>query len=79
MPPHSAPSDVGHLAQMTASLRTPMVLLSDLHDTFGTPFLLAISNTVSSLLSAIQVSYFIYKHELPSLPQFCTDSEEQQA
>ncbi|KAJ7615452.1 hypothetical protein FB45DRAFT_1108127 [Roridomyces roridus] len=43
-----------HLSTLIPSLKLPLVVLGDLHDTFSTPFLLAISNTVVSLITSIQ-------------------------
>ncbi|KAJ7615947.1 hypothetical protein FB45DRAFT_235546 [Roridomyces roridus] len=42
------------LKDTIASLNVGLALLNDLHDAFGSPFVLAISNTVSSLIVAVQ-------------------------
>jgi hypothetical protein len=41
-----------------ACLTPAVTLLNELHDTFGTPFLLAICSTTLSLISAVQVYKF---------------------
>jgi branched-subunit amino acid permease len=47
------------LNNIGACLTTAITLLSELSDTFGTPFVPAISNTAFSLITVIQVSKLI--------------------
>lgn len=54
--PHQTITDI-RLNDILTCLKLAVTLLNELHHTFGTPFVLAISKTTLTLISAVQVRF----------------------